>query len=199
MPWNASDRQVTGIDISGLDGALAGGRLVGFTTSGSPTSGTFAANDLIFALTEASFYLCTSAGSPGTWVRAGGDRLIAHAETNHASQTSTSSTYADITNLTLSNFVVSSAALVVADIAYLSATSNSATVGVAITDGSDTKKAERWFTFASGSAGAVTFSERIAAGGTYTRKARFARISGTGTANVSTTGEFYSRLYVLGV
>lgn len=57
--------------ITGLTGATAGGRFVGVTASGAPASGTFAVGDFIFDLTP-KIYICTGAGSPGTWVQASG-------------------------------------------------------------------------------------------------------------------------------
>jgi hypothetical protein len=52
---------------SGLTGATAASRYVGGTTSGAPTTGTFATGD--FIIDEAGLiWICTVAGSPGTWV-----------------------------------------------------------------------------------------------------------------------------------
>lgn len=52
-----------------LTGATAATRYVGATTSGSPTSGMFAVGDLVIDQTGEE-YVCTVAGSPGTWVMA---------------------------------------------------------------------------------------------------------------------------------
>ena len=55
----------------GLTGAVAATRYVGGTASVAPTSGTFAVGD--FVITQAgSIYICTSAGSPGTWAAVSG-------------------------------------------------------------------------------------------------------------------------------
>jgi hypothetical protein len=52
---------------TGLTGAVQAARFVGATTSGAPASGTFAVGD--FAVDRSgTIWLCTSAGSPGTWV-----------------------------------------------------------------------------------------------------------------------------------
>jgi hypothetical protein len=56
---------------SGLTGATANSRYVGATTSAAPTSGTFAVGDYIVDQTG-KFWICTTAGSPGTWTQAGG-------------------------------------------------------------------------------------------------------------------------------
>jgi len=51
---------------SGLTGAAAASRYVGATSSGAPTSGTFAVGDFIIDQTG-KMWICTTAGSPGTW------------------------------------------------------------------------------------------------------------------------------------
>lgn len=54
----------------GLTGATAATRYVGATASGAPASGTFAVGD--FAIDQTgSVYICTVAGTPGTWVQVG--------------------------------------------------------------------------------------------------------------------------------
>lgn len=63
-------RQATYIDIGGLTGATAGVRYVGGTASGPPTSGTFAVGDVVVA-ENGGFYVCVTAGTPGTWVALG--------------------------------------------------------------------------------------------------------------------------------
>jgi hypothetical protein len=54
----------------GLTGATAPARWVGATASGPPASGTFAAGDFIVS-TNGNVYVCTAAGSPGTWATSG--------------------------------------------------------------------------------------------------------------------------------
>jgi hypothetical protein len=63
----------------GLTGATAATRYVGATASGAPAAGTFAVGD--FCVDQSgSFFVCTVAGSPGTWVEVGagggGDTVI---------------------------------------------------------------------------------------------------------------------------
>lgn len=75
----------------GLTGATAATRYVGGTTSGSPATGTFAVGDFIIDETGA-VYVCTVAGSPGTWTQAGGggSGAVAYAEvTSDVTVTST--------------------------------------------------------------------------------------------------------------
>lgn len=54
----------------GLTGATAASRYVGGTTTGAPSSGTFAVGDFIVAQ-DGFVWVCTTAGTPGTWRRQG--------------------------------------------------------------------------------------------------------------------------------
>jgi hypothetical protein len=56
---------------TGLTGAVAATRFVGGTTSGAPTTGTFAVGDFVIAQ-NASIWICISAGTPGTWSQVSG-------------------------------------------------------------------------------------------------------------------------------
>jgi len=56
---------------TGLPGATAASRYAGATASGAPASGTFAVGDFIVDQTG-SVWICTVAGSPGTWIAVGG-------------------------------------------------------------------------------------------------------------------------------
>ena len=63
--------QVTSaLGVSGLTGATQASRYVGATASGAPASGTFAIGDFIIDRTG-KVYICTTAGSPGTWTSSG--------------------------------------------------------------------------------------------------------------------------------
>lgn len=53
----------------GITGATAASRWVGGTASGAPTTGTFAAGDYVIAQ-DGHVWICSVAGSPGTWVDA---------------------------------------------------------------------------------------------------------------------------------
>jgi len=55
---------------TGTPGATAASRYVGATASGAPASGTFAIGDFVIAQ-NGHVFICTVAGSPGTWVDAG--------------------------------------------------------------------------------------------------------------------------------
>jgi len=58
------------VGATGLPGATAASRHAGATTSGAPTSGTFAVGDFIVDQSGA-MYVCTVAGTPGTWQLSG--------------------------------------------------------------------------------------------------------------------------------
>jgi hypothetical protein len=66
---------VTGVSdlaVSGLTGAVAATRYVGRHDGGAPTTGTFAVGDWILDATTPAIWVCTAAGSPGTWGELGG-------------------------------------------------------------------------------------------------------------------------------
>lgn len=54
------------LDAAGLTGVTAASRYVGATTSGAPSSGTFAVGDLCVDQTG-TIWICTTAGTPGVW------------------------------------------------------------------------------------------------------------------------------------
>lgn len=55
---------------TGITGATAASRYVGGTASGHPVTGTFSLGDFVIDETGHS-WICTVAGSPGTWVEVG--------------------------------------------------------------------------------------------------------------------------------
>ena len=57
---------------TGHAGATAATRYVGGTTSGAPISGTFAVGDFVIDQSGA-VWVCTAAGTPGTWTQIGGN------------------------------------------------------------------------------------------------------------------------------
>ena len=62
----SSEVTATDFKATGLTGATAASRYVGGTTSGAPTSGTFAVGDFVVDQ-SATIWVCIAAGSPGTW------------------------------------------------------------------------------------------------------------------------------------
>jgi len=67
--WTGEDKAAD-FKATGLTGATAASRYVGATASGAPTTGTFAVGDFIIDQTG-KVYVCTVAGTPGTWVQVG--------------------------------------------------------------------------------------------------------------------------------
>jgi len=60
---------ITGpVTTVGLAGATAASRYVGATASGAPATGTFAKGDFVVDQTG-TFWICVTAGSPGTWAK----------------------------------------------------------------------------------------------------------------------------------
>lgn len=62
---------------SGLTGATAASRYVGATTTGAPSSGTFVVGDFVVDQ-KGQFWVCISAGTPGTWFPVGPTLLENH-------------------------------------------------------------------------------------------------------------------------
>jgi len=65
----------TTMSATGLTGAIANSRYAGATASGSPASGTFAVGDFVIDQTGA-IWICTVAGTPGTWVAPAGPAVF---------------------------------------------------------------------------------------------------------------------------
>jgi hypothetical protein len=65
-PTYAGEISATDFKATGLTGATAGSRFVGGTVNGAPTTGTFQVGDFVIDQT-ATAWVCTAAGSPGTW------------------------------------------------------------------------------------------------------------------------------------
>lgn len=111
--WVPITTGVSAVKVAGLTGAVAAARFAGGTTSGAPGSGTFAVGDFVVDHAGA-IWVCTVAGSPGTWVSASGsgvtsitgtsNEIIASASTGsvtlstpQAIATSSSPTFATVT------------------------------------------------------------------------------------------------------
>ena len=65
----------TAVVASGLTGTTSTSRYVGATTSGAPATGTFAVGDYTIDQTG-KIWVCTTAGTPGTWVQPGTSRAM---------------------------------------------------------------------------------------------------------------------------
>lgn len=69
--WVQSAAVAISYSATGLTGATAASRYVGATATGAPSSGTFALGD--FAIDQTGkLWICTTAGSPGTWTQVSG-------------------------------------------------------------------------------------------------------------------------------
>lgn len=86
----------------GLTGATAATRYVGGTTSGAPASGTFALGDFVIDQTGL-VWVCTTAGSPGTWANASRNTELAYAENRSGTNITTTAqaTATDITSCSI--------------------------------------------------------------------------------------------------
>ena len=90
---------------TGITGATSGARFVGATTSGAPTTGTFAVGDYIVDRSGA-MYVCTAAGSPGTWVKVGKSEIASVEKTDANFTTTTTGQLVDIAGMSVSFTVV---------------------------------------------------------------------------------------------
>ncbi len=98
--------EIAGTDFAptGLTGAIALTRYVGGTASGAPTSGTFAVGDWVVDQTG-HFFVCTAAGTPGSWVDVVRGTELGYAE-NGVTQTTTSTTPTDISGVTTGSIAI---------------------------------------------------------------------------------------------
>jgi len=76
--WSNNGYAITGVSdlaVSGLTGATSASRYVGATTSGAPASGTFAVGDFVIDQ-SGLMWVCTIAGTPGTWATPGAGTFL---------------------------------------------------------------------------------------------------------------------------
>lgn len=76
---NSSTFTGSAMAASGLTGAANATRIVGATTGGPPATGTFATGDVVTDETYGMHWVCTSGGSPGTWIGSGTGQLMTRA------------------------------------------------------------------------------------------------------------------------
>lgn len=170
---------------TGLTGATAASRYVGATTSGAPASGTFNKGDFVVAQ-DGIIWVCTAAGTPGTWVDASSTgRELAYAESSVV-QSGLTTVETDITNLSITFTVTNRPVYVEVFLPYLLAVTNSVTASVKLTDEANVLKRLVPVTLGGASYfGEAFLRARIATPGTYTRKARIVRVLGTGSITVN--------------
>jgi hypothetical protein len=103
---SSSDQDFTGqvsaprLEVNGNTGATLVTRLIGGNASGAPASGTWEARDCVIN-TDGTIWVCTVAGTPGTWVQVGGGggvtpAMVTVAGSASADYTTTSTTFVDI-------------------------------------------------------------------------------------------------------
>lgn len=70
MATGGGGSEFTAADFAatGLTGATSASRYVGATTGGAPASGTFIVGDFVIDRSTGRIWICTVAGSPGTWL-----------------------------------------------------------------------------------------------------------------------------------
>lgn len=80
----------------GLTGATATTRFVGATATGAPASGTFAVGDFVVDQTG-KMWVCTGAGTPGTWIQVGSAGVTTYRKTT-AKTVNTTTAATDLLN-----------------------------------------------------------------------------------------------------
>lgn len=73
---------------TGMTGATSSSRYVGATTTAAPTTGTFAVGDFVIGQ-NGKIWICTTAGTPGTWTEVGAGSAPANMVTTDTTQTIT--------------------------------------------------------------------------------------------------------------
>jgi hypothetical protein len=79
--WRETTRSAGGgvstpaVSVTGLTGSVAASRYVGATATGAPTTGAHLVGDYVIAQ-DGAVWICTVAGTPGTWVRSGTTTVI---------------------------------------------------------------------------------------------------------------------------
>jgi hypothetical protein len=158
---------------------------VGTTASGAPSSGTYAVGQYVVDKTG-EIWICTVAGTPGTWKAAGSGTELAYAYGDAVDTTATSQVDVPGASITFTVgsrpvYVEASAPLVANDRAVTTSPKNL----VAITDASNVEKGRNLTWSEAVSHGFPVFiRERIDVPGTYTRKMRVSNGSGTGNCTI---------------
>lgn len=180
----------------GLTGATAATRYVGGTTTGAPVSGTFAKGDVVVAQ-DGILWVCTAAGTPGTWVDGSSSgRELAYAESSTVQSGIT--TVVDLTGIDTGDFTVGLRPVYVTlflPLAYPVTNANIAVVTITDTSNNVTATGYGGLTSTTLTGVPITVTERISTPGTYRRKGRIAR-SGAGsiTNNLDATTKTFIRV-----
>lgn len=174
------------IVATGLTGATAASRYVGATASGAPVAGTFAKGDYVIDQTG-EVWICTVAGTPGTWKAAGSGTELAFAANTSGTNSTFTDPPADLTGVTIT-FTVGSKPVYVESYAPLmnNGTNGSSSLWT-VTDEANVEKSRDLFTQPSGTGAKNRMTrERISTPGTYTRKVRCSNNGTSGTVTVFT-------------
>lgn len=171
---------------TGFTGATGVSRYVGATSSGAPTTGTFAIGDFIIDRTGI-VWICTVAGTPGTWVDASSSgKEIAYAEIT-SSITTTSDTMVDVTGMSIT--IPAGITRPIMLHAEFPTVYNSLAAGgllCAIADNSGTEIIRgRFISSGNNVIGQISLWRRMAAGTSGTYKVQWSRSSASGTANMT--------------
>lgn len=169
---------VPDLSVSGLTGAVAPSRYVGRVSGAAPVSGTFAVGDWVVDVATAQIWVCTVAGSPGTWLYSGSKELAYQESTsNYASQAGNN----DVTGLSISFTAGVRPFAVEIHVPALKCTAGAGTgMSVLITDGSNATQVQGIHT-----ASTVNTWE------SYTLKRRFAASAGAKTYKARQNGANY--------
>lgn len=179
---------------SGLTGATAASRYVGATASGAPASGSFVVGDHIIDQTGA-LYICTAAGTPGTWSVATANLASGRVVLTSGDITTTNTNFEDMTGLTVSVTTGARRCLVsVAGVIANTASGRELDVDIAI-DGSrqgGTKGLLDTYSTGANFNSNVSFSYLTAAltAGAHTIKLQWRTSAGTSTARASSASPF---------
>lgn len=140
--WRRATPGADAINPVGLSGSASGGRFVGATTSGAPVSGTYLVGDYIVDRGSGNIWVCTVAGSPGTWIPAGSGRELGYAEiTANFTKAVAGSGQEDVTGLSINVTVGARPVYLHFWCAQISADTNPTVAIVLITDSGNTTKA----------------------------------------------------------
>lgn len=158
----------------GLTGATQATRYVGATTSGAPATGTFAIGDFVIDRANGYLWICTTAGSPGTWTRVGGGTELGYSEiTTPPSSLTGTTAITDISGVTTTVTVGSRPIVVEAYIGWAGITAGSAPLvgNLLIREGSTTLQYARVVSVTSGQGVASHLAVRLApSAGSHTYK-----------------------------
>lgn len=192
---------VPDVSFTGLPGSTEPSRYCGRTAAGAPVSGAHLVGDWVLGTGDTLIWLCTVAGTPGTWIRYSiGDVIVAEVEADGSSAQSGITTVVDITGMVLTDVVVTVSGFFVLELDYVFHTVANESAVIMITDAANAARSATLSTSATASASSgMRLVERILTPGTYTRKGRAERSGTVGGVGIgSSFGPYHQRLYFVG-